>query len=362
MKRIALSASLFAAAVVITASITTAATAQTLPAGPKVIVSAVTQVAPTMPQYTRVDVPMLRDATPKKSGGRIEFNLKSWPEMNVQGPEVIRLVRSGQVDLGAAPLTTVSGDVPILDGIDLSGLNSDIDQARKVANALVPMANKELEKIGVKLVATYPFPAQVFFCRKPVAGLADLKGLRIRTNGPSASDAIGYLGGQPAAIAFGEVYTALERGTVDCAITGTGSGNSVKWYEVTSHLYTLTTAFSTSGYFVNLAWWNKLDPAVRGFLEKELAAVEDAQWKLGAEVSQDGIDCNIGNAAGCKIHTLVKNKPMVQVKASDADRAKLREAFAASVLPAWVKRCGAKCGDIYNQAIAPISGVKYAGQ
>jgi TRAP-type C4-dicarboxylate transport system substrate-binding protein len=335
------------------------AMAQGLPAGPKVTVSAVTQVAPTVPQYTRVDVPLLREATPKSSGGRVEFNLKSWPEMSVQGPEVIRLVRSGQVDLGAAPLTTVSGDVPILDGIDLAGLNAEMDQARKVAKALLVVANKDLEKIGVKLVAMYPFPAQVFFCRKPVAGLADLKGLKIRTNGPSASDAVNYLGGQPTAIAFGEVYTALERGTVDCAITGTGSGNSVKWYEVTTHLYTLTTAFSTSGYFVNLAWWNKLDPAVRTFLEKTFADLEDAQWKLGAEVSQDGIDCNIGNSAGCKINTLVKNKPMVQVKATDADRAKLREAFSVAVLPAWVKRCGARCGEIYNQAIAPISGVKY---
>jgi hypothetical protein len=101
---------------------------------------------------------------------------------------------------------------------------------------------------------------------------------------------------------------------------------------------------------------------VRGFLEQTLAAVEEAQWKLGAEVTQDGIDCNIGNAAGCKIYTLVKNRPMVQVKATDADRAKLREALTAVVLPGWVKRCGAKCGEIYNQAIAPISGVKYSGQ
>ena len=114
MKRLALSASLMTVAMV--------ATAQTLPAGPKVTVSAVTQVAPTMPQYTRVDVPLLKDEVPKKSGGRVEFNLKSWPEMSVQGPEVIRLVRSGQVDLGAAPLTTVSGDVPFLGGIDLAGL------------------------------------------------------------------------------------------------------------------------------------------------------------------------------------------------------------------------------------------------
>ena len=338
------------------------AMAQSLPAGPKLTIFAVTQVAPTVPQYTRVDQPILRDDTAKKSNGRVEVNLKSWPEMNVQGPEVIRLVRSGQVDIAAAPLTTVSGDVPILDGIDLAGLNPDIAQAHKVADAVLPVANKDLEKLGVKLIATYPFPAQVFFCKKPVNSLADIKGLKVRTNGPALGDLVNAFGGQPTSIAFGEVYTALERGTVDCAITGTGSGNGVKWYEVTSHLYNLATSWSVSGYFVNLAWWNKLDPAVRTFVEGQLMAVQTAQWSLGAEVTQDGIDCNIGNAAACKIHTLVKTKPMTLVNATAADKAKLAEALSSTVLPNWVKRCGAKCGETYNQVIAPISGVKYVAK
>ena len=112
---------------------------------------------------------------------------------------------------------------------------------------------------------------------------------------------------------------------------------------------------------MNLAWWNKLDPAVRTFLEGQFTALQDAQWKLGAEVTQDGIDCNIGNAAGCKIYTLVKAKPMTLVRPNDADKAKLREALTAAVLPGWVKRCGQKCADAYNQVIAPISGVKFGG-
>jgi TRAP-type C4-dicarboxylate transport system substrate-binding protein len=34
---------------------------------------------------------------------------------------------------------------------------------------------------------------------------------------------------------------------------------------------------------VNLAWWNKLDPQVRRFLESYFARLEDAQWKLGSD-------------------------------------------------------------------------------
>ena len=29
------------------------------------------------------------------------------------------------------------------------------------------------------------------------------------------------------------------------------------------------------------------------------------------------------------------------------------------MLPAWVKRCGERCGETYNRLVAPITGVRY---
>jgi TRAP-type C4-dicarboxylate transport system substrate-binding protein len=320
-------------------------------------VVAVTQVSPTLPQYTRVDQPLLRDGLQKASNGRIEVKLASWPEMNVGGPEVLRLVRSGQVDIAAVPLTTVSGDVPLLDGADLAGMNLEIGQARKIATAIVPYANAELERLGIKLVATYPFSGQMLFCRKPIAQLTDIKNLKVRTFGPSSTELVKALGGQPVSMAFGEVYTALERGTVDCAITGSGSGNGVKWPEVATHLYTQPLFWAVAGYFVNLQWWNKLAPADRALIEKTLLDVQDKQWALGAEATLDGVACNIGKAEGCKIHTLAK-KPMTEVAPRGDVGATIRKELEEDVLPGWLKRCGDKCGKVLAEVLTPISGVK----
>ena len=157
-------------------SVGMAAEAQQLPPGPKVTVSAVTHLAPTLPQYLTVEVPMLREAVPKSSNGRVEFNLRSHPEANVQGPEAMRLVRSGQVDIVGAALPTVSGDVPLLDGFDLPGGHVSMEDVRRGARALMPAANEDLQRFGVKMIATSPFPAQLFFCRKPVSATADLRG------------------------------------------------------------------------------------------------------------------------------------------------------------------------------------------
>ena len=177
--------------------LTAPALAQTVPPGPRIAITAVTQPLPTQPQYLLVDQPLIRDGLRSRSGGRIEVTLASHAERNLGGTEIVRLVRSGQAEIGAGTLTTLSGDVPILDGIDLSGLAPDIGLARRIADAMVPIANRDMERFGTRILATYPFPAQVVFCRAPFTTLADLRGRRIRTFGNSLVDFFTALGAQP---------------------------------------------------------------------------------------------------------------------------------------------------------------------
>jgi TRAP-type transport system periplasmic protein len=337
----------------------TLAQAQGLPPGPPVTIQAVTQVGPQLPQYTKVDIPLLREGVPQKSGGRISVTLASWPERNLTGPEIIRLVRSGQVDIAAVPLNTVSGEVPMLDMVDLAGLNPTVAQARKVGEALLPELNKELERFNTRIVALYPFAAQVFFCRGDVKSLADLRGKKIRTGGGSSNAFVTSVGGQPVAVGFPEVYAALERSVVDCAITGSSSGNGARWYEVSQSQYALPLFWSVSMYVVNLNWWNKLDPQVRAFLDGTMKEVEDAQWKLGEETTEDGLACNSGDRAGCRIGRLVETRPMSLNRPVQADLDTLRATLTAAILPSFVERCGARCAEVYNRLVAPISGFAF---
>ena len=226
---------------------------------------------------------------------------------------------------------------------------------------MLPEANKALERFNTRIVATYPFPAQVLFCRQPVASLADVKGRKIRTFGGSSNDLVAAIGAQPVGLGFPEVYGALERGVVDCAITGTSSGNGARWYEVSKGMYALPLGWAVAGYYVNTSWWNKLDPEVRSFLERTFKDVEAAQWDLGARATEDGIACNTGDKANCRIGRLVEKDPMGVTRPTDMDRETLRRAFAEAVLPAFAKRCGAACAEQYNKLVAPISGVRFGG-
>jgi len=331
-----------------------------LPPGPKVSVVSVTQPLPTQPQFTRVDVPYLRDMLRERSGGRIEGTVASHAERNLSGTELVRLVRSGQADIGASTLTTLSGDVPILDGVDLAGLAPGIGVARRIADAMMPVVNRDLERFGTRLVVIYPFPAQVVFCRQPFASLSDLRGRKVRTFGNSLVDLVTALGAQPVSIGFPEVYSALERGVVDCGITGTGSGVAARWPEVTTHVSNLPISWALAGYMVNVNWWNRQDPQVRAFLEGTFKEMSDKLWELGDAATRDGIDCATGKAEGCRIHSLAA-RPMAEVNGTEADRAQLREILEKTVLPGFVRRCGARCGEVFNQTVAPLAGVRFGG-
>ncbi|MDB5416576.1 MAG: C4-dicarboxylate transporter [Rubritepida sp.] len=348
------------AALIGAATIALPALAQTIPPGPRIAITAVTQPLPTQPQFVLVDQRILRDGLRERSGGRIEVTLASHAERNLAGNEIVRLVRAGQAEIGAGTLSTLSGDVPILDGVDLAGLAPDIGLAHRIADAMLPAANRDLERFGVRIMAMYPFPAQVLFCRAPFTTLADLRGRRIRTFGNSLVDYYTALGAQPTSIGFPEVYSALERGVVDCAITGTGSGVAARWPEVSTHISDLPVSWAVAAYIVNLQWFNRLEPPVRALIESTFQQVSEAQWQLGADATRDGIDCAIGNREACRIHTLA-TRSMTEVRATDADKAETRRIFEQVVLPGFVRRCGARCGEIYNQVIAPISGVRFGG-
>ncbi|MCZ7564754.1 MAG: TRAP transporter substrate-binding protein DctP [Burkholderiales bacterium] len=134
----------------------------------------------------------------------------------------------------------------------------------------------------------------MIFCNGEIKGLSDLKGKKVRTGNRTLAEFVEALGGTGVTMAFSEVVPALQNKVVDCAITGTLSGNSAKWHEVSTHIYALPVGWSQVMHAANVRTWNKLAPPVRSFLQAEIARLEDAIWKAMDNETQQGFDCNTG--------------------------------------------------------------------
>lgn len=304
--------------------------------------------------YNDYEKPFWTKTIPERSKGQVTAEIKGFNEMGLKGPELLRLMNQGVVEFGTATLSYFAGDNPINEAIDLPGLAPDAKSARAVTEAFEPVYAKLYGGGGnnIKLLGISPYPAQVLFCNAEVRGLADIRGKKVRTSSRTQAEFVEALGGSSVTMAFGEVVPALQNKVVDCAITGSLSGYSAKWYEVSTHLVALPINWNQQIHAANLGTWKKLDPKVQEFLEKNIDTLVDDIWNAAARQTQEGYDCNTG-AAACP-HP-VKGK-MVLVTPSAADR-ELLQKLRQGLIDKWAARCSAQCVADFNATIGKQLGV-----
>jgi TRAP-type C4-dicarboxylate transport system substrate-binding protein len=298
--------------------------------------------------YNDYEKPFWTQTVPEQSKGQVTAEIKGFNEMGLKGPELLRLISQGVVEFGTATLSYFASDNPINEAIDIAGLAPDVKTARTVTNAFEPVYAKLYGSGGsnVKLLGISTYPGQVLFCNAEIRGLGDLKGKKVRTSSRTQAEFVESLGGSSVTMAFGEVVPALQNKVVDCAITGSLSGYSAKWYEVSTHLVALPINWNQQIHAANQKTWDKLDPKVQAFLQAQIKTLVDDIWNAAAKQTQEGYDCNTG-AAACP-HA-VKGK-MVLVQPSAADR-ELLQKTRQSLIDKWAARCSAQCVADFNATI-----------
>ena len=167
----------------------------------------------------------------------IEADYKVLDQTGIKEFEQLRIGKSGLFDIIGLRLGQVSRDEPTILGLDLVGLNTDYDTARKVVAAYQGVVGERLEKqFNMKLLGVWPFGPQLIFCKPAITGLSDLKGKKVRILDGVMAKVMEKVGATPVTMAFGEVSQGLSLGTIDCAVTGPSSANSAGWPESATHV------------------------------------------------------------------------------------------------------------------------------
>jgi TRAP-type C4-dicarboxylate transport system substrate-binding protein len=304
-------------------------------------------------QYTRHEEPFWTRELPRLSGGRLNAEIVSFDRAGIRGQDMLRLLQLGVVPFGTALISQASGQDPLLGAPDLAGLNPDIRALRRHLAAFRPLLERSLrERHGIELLAIYVYPAQMLFCNRPLSELADVKGRRVRTSSPTQSDWVEALGGLPVTTPFADIVSNVRGGNIDCAITGSMSGNTIGLHEVTSHLHTMPINWGLSIFGANAAAWQALPVDMRALLRQELPRLEQAIWLESDQETGEGIACNIG-AEACLGG---RRGRMTEVRETPADGQRRRDIFERTVLARWVQRCGTSCVNAWNESIGPASG------
>ncbi len=175
------------------------------------------------------------DQVQKRSGGKIKIQI-FWAGSMGKPTELLDLVGSGAVDMAAVPAGYFPSKLP-LTGMTNSVmmLFDDNELAVEVTEELV-QKNKgirdELKRNNIYPIFFHGIGTYRPFCNKPVATMADFKGLKVRSWGEYVPVLWQSLGATGVDVLPAEIYESLQRGTINCAFWPYDAIYSNKLYEV----------------------------------------------------------------------------------------------------------------------------------
>ncbi len=177
-------------------------------------------------------------------------------------------VEKGLSDIGMSVMGYTRGKFPLSEVIDLPlGYRSGTAATDLINAYFKKFQPKEFDQVAIMYLHAHG--PGFLHTKKPVATLADLKGMKIRCTGLAAK-IVTALGGTPVAMPMGETYDALSRGVVDGSMAPQESLEGWKWGEVVKSSSQCYGAAYSTAFFVcmNKAKWNALPPDIQATIEK----------------------------------------------------------------------------------------------
>ena len=188
------------------------------------------------------------------------------PRASLQG------IQDNVVQVAPATAVYTPSEMPVANAVQELGFAYSDPVVAIFAAADFSMTNEtqlqEWSDLGVVYLGAYATPAYVLMCASPVRTLDEMAGKRIRTAGSAVSVWVEEAGGIPVNVPSSEMYTGLERGTLDCATNAASDLVDRSLLEVAEH----TTLLSTGMYWAGPQWgynpefWAELTPEQRGVL------------------------------------------------------------------------------------------------
>ncbi len=214
----------------------------------------------------------------KESKGKVKFKFFHTGQL-YKGKEEFAALERGDIDMAAPNDLYLTGIVPETGISNLPFLWGTPASMQKSLDAgLWSLGiNEKFEKHNVKVIGTAAGgPYQIYSKGFNVLLPEDLKGHKWGVSGSTASKAIELMEGGPTTMSSGELYMALQRGTINGCTRPLITGLGRKLYEVVDHLSVTNMAYFTCVLAMNKEKWESLPRDVQDIMMK-YAKVRDQE-------------------------------------------------------------------------------------
>ena len=244
---------------------------------------------------------VLVDVAAKESNGRLE--IKHFPN-NMLGDDrtVTESMLMGDIALVQTQPSVLASMVPDLYVWDAPFLFDKIEDAWKCLDGPLGHAvNDQVESKGLKYLAALENGYRHYTNNKVAVRVpADVKGQKLRVMETDLQIAMWKnWGANPTPMAFTEVISALQQGTIDAQENPLSIIDSNKLYEVQHYISLTGHLFSPHCLYINKEIYDGLDADLRTALDKAVAAYQAAQRARAVELNALSVDKF--KKAGCEV-------------------------------------------------------------
>ena len=288
----------------------------------------------------------------ERTNGQLRLVTTSFPELGIAGPDVHTLVSDGTLAM-ADIAQYIAGAFPAIEIGSLFGIYPSLEHNYiAMANVTPELSDLAVESTdgGQYITLNWHSGNNVFFFSKdPLDTVEAWKNKKIRTPTAAMSSWLRGMEADAQFMAFTEVYTALERGILDAAMTGGDAGFGQRWYEVADYINGPVISWDNSAVVMNKEQWAKLPEDFQQIILEEAAINELEELRTATIQHEMGLLKNTD--AG------LEYRPF----SPDLEAYAFENAVLGALMPSWVERVGGPDEPVigvFNEKVGPIVGVK----
>lgn len=204
------------------------------------------------------------------SDGRITATVQSGGTLGSE-IEMLESVQMGTLEFSIASTPSYSGFTPVLNYFDLPYLFQSTESAWAVMDEwLTADRVAAMEGTGFKLLGFYDNGEYMIAGNVKIEHPADAASSRIRAHSSQLQcDSLSAVGANPLSVAWGDIYTSLQNGTID-GVSGTTLTNMYggKFYEQCQYITMTKHHFIPAPVSINEDLWNSLSAEDQAIVQK----------------------------------------------------------------------------------------------
>ncbi|TVQ97671.1 MAG: DctP family TRAP transporter solute-binding subunit [Spirochaetaceae bacterium] len=225
------------------------------------------------------------------SGGQMRANIFPGGQLG-DAAEMVTQITMNELDIYTEPIggAGISAIIPELGLLEMPYVVTSLDHLKRIMDS--PWGQEMLTKLStennIRVLGHGLFGIRQTSSNRPLNTIDDFRGLRIRTpNSRAIIDWANAVGARPTPVAFAEVYLALQTGSVDAQENPLPTIESMKFYEVQSHIALTNHVYQDRSVLFSERRWQSLSEQQRGWVAQASQAFVDETIELTNKMSED---------------------------------------------------------------------------